>query len=262
MKTNCFTLIELLVVITIIAILASMLLPALSKARTKGVSISCVNNLKTHALAALMYGDDNDGYFSRMNTGASCCAGTAWVGEGGFGARRYDLTKPGLLTSYMGESLQVKLCPSVKSHVMNCQLTEGWAFGGGYGMNANFGWTGHAKTRAILQTAIKSHAKKILFGDTYCNWQASSGHPAYVIRLYPYDYCVNWNGSCSAMTPNSHFRHDGRTNIAWVDGHVTSERAAELGTSAFELANNIGWVRNTADAWLLDDAQEAIYAAL
>ncbi|MBP5300847.1 MAG: hypothetical protein J6Y80_05535, partial [Victivallales bacterium] len=78
----------------------------------------------------------------------------------------------------------------------------------------------------------------------------------------PYDYCVNWNGSCSAMTPNSHFRHEGRTNIAWVDGHVTSERPAEMGTSAFELANNIGWVRNTTDAWLLDDAQEATYAAL
>ena len=137
-----------------------------------------------------------------------------------------------------------------------------FGFGGGYGMNANFGWTGHAKTRAILQTAIKSHAKKILFGDTYCNWQARSGYPAYVIRLYPYDYCVNWNGSASAMTPNSHFRHDGRTNIAWVDGHVTSERPAEMGTSAFELANDIGWVRNTTDAWLLDDAQEAAYATL
>ena len=107
MHKTSFTLIELLVVIAIIAILASMLLPALSKARSKGVAISCVNNLKTHALAAIMYGDDNDGYFSRMNTGASCCAGTAWVGEGGFGARRYDLSKPGLLTSYMGESINV-----------------------------------------------------------------------------------------------------------------------------------------------------------
>ncbi len=62
-KSRGFTLIELLVVIAVIALLLSILMPALSKAKDLAMGAACKGNLKNYTLAVAMYLDDNEGKF-------------------------------------------------------------------------------------------------------------------------------------------------------------------------------------------------------
>ena len=96
-----FTLIELLVVIAIIAILAAMLMPALSRAKEAGKRIACLNNLKPLSLASRIYTDENQGLYPPRS------ATDRW---------------PNKFYDNYGKNLKMLLCPS---EITNAPVSSG-----------------------------------------------------------------------------------------------------------------------------------------
>lgn len=212
MKQKEFTLIELLVVITIIAILAALLLPALKKAKDSSKQSVCMSNQKQIGTAMLLYAQDHDGWCAQSRADAS--GGVTWM----------MLMVPEYLPrGKVWENSRVIECPS------GYPITEYWQ--SGYGLNkqlSGISWWPYPSARLL---SVKSPSQTMVLMDTYGVW-----YRVLMETEMTSVYLLNTNIKSRIC------RHSRSANILFSDFHCEGKTSNQL--MGYNSSSNIFWNPN------------------
>jgi prepilin-type N-terminal cleavage/methylation domain-containing protein/prepilin-type processing-associated H-X9-DG protein len=231
-----FNLVELLVAMAVVGLLAAILAGALPAARAAAQAAACRSNLRQLAAANLAYAAEHGRYVAAAADieGANSIR---WHGIRAGGAA-FDGSR-GPLAPYLGgagASAWVRRCPAFRPESAGFE-----AACGGYGYNAHGLGSeiclpaGAGTTAGLRPAALARPAQTVMFADAA--FLQGSGPRA---RLIEYSFAEPPRfASGGTPWPSIHFRHRGRANVAWADGHVSAEPLAR--SDSRSAAHALGW---------------------
>lgn len=246
-----FSLIELLVVIAVIGILSALLAPGLGAARNAAETARCASNLRQLQLANTLYASDNGSYVAAAADIRGDIWGEnlkRWHGVRSSTSEPFDGEK-GPLNPYLGSDGRIRKCPALKTVVTKGEAAFEKGCGG-YGYN-QYGVGSRSYVVGSLEGApmgmtpggIRHPAETVMFCDTAFP-QSEGGRRVLIEYSFaePYRHISDRTPTEGEVAePSIHFRHGGRANVVWCDGHVSQEKLALSAKAGGFKEENIGW---------------------